>query len=101
MNLKVVHFIILNPGAFAGCHDYISADTQYKTCVQDYCRDPEYICDNFASYADQCRAAGGSLGNWRDSISECGLSLKLKFVLIGSKNMAIDESSKSDSKSSQ
>ncbi|PIK62565.1 putative IgGFc-binding protein [Apostichopus japonicus] len=66
-------YSLIDPnGVFAACHDFILPDVHYKTCIDDFCLDEEVLCDNIASYASQCLAAGGQLNNWRQTIPACG-----------------------------
>lgn len=70
--------VILSTGAFSSCHDYVDPEPYHETCVYDLCvtlPDEELRCNNFESYADACRDAGGNTNNWRDAVPACGKCL--------------------------
>ena len=47
----------------------------YQACVYDLCAtlpDDGVLCDSLTEYAQACREAGGSPGDWRAETPQCG-----------------------------
>ncbi|KAJ8038778.1 IgGFc-binding protein [Holothuria leucospilota] len=71
------HELIRELGAFSSCHDYVDPEPYHETCVYDLCvtlPEEELRCNNFETYADACRDAGGNTNNWRDAVPACAFN---------------------------
>lgn len=62
-------------GPFEGCHDFLDPSGIFDTCVTDVCAmtDKETaLCTNVRLYVQKCIDAGGSPGNWWETVTVCG-----------------------------
>ena len=69
------HPLIAKNGPFRDCHDLVDPDPYHDGCVYDLCAtlpDDDRLCDSLAEYAQACREAGGSPGDWRAETPQCG-----------------------------
>ena len=67
--------LIVETGPFAECHSYVDPTPYHEACVYDLCAmlpDDDVLCDSLAGYAQTCREAGGSPGDWRAETPQCG-----------------------------
>ncbi len=61
-------------GPFRDCLDLVDPTPYHEACVYDLCAtlpDDDVLCNSLAEYAQACREAGGSPGDWR-SDTKCG-----------------------------
>ncbi|PIK53132.1 putative IgGFc-binding protein [Apostichopus japonicus] len=61
-------------GPFSQCHGFANPDNLFETCVYDVCAagTNEVFCSNLRKYAEDCIQAGGTPGEWWNSVPECG-----------------------------
>ena len=75
MAQDLCYILVVERGPFAGCHSYVDPTPYHEACVYDLCAtlpDDDVLCDSLAEYAQACREAGGSPGDWRAETPQCG-----------------------------
>lgn len=57
-----------------GCHSLVNYKLYQQHCQDDVCRaeDMELQCRSLGDYAMACAKLGVVLGNWRESVPDCG-----------------------------
>ncbi|XP_072283431.1 IgGFc-binding protein-like [Pyxicephalus adspersus] len=61
--------IVDSQGPFKECHQLVSPDTYFQSCLTDFCsgpRDQEALCASLQSYTTLCQEQGGKVAPWRD-----------------------------------
>ena len=69
------YVVIAGNGPFISCFELVDPAPYHFSCVYDLCAtlpDDDVLCDSLAVYAQACRDAGGSPGDWRDETPQCG-----------------------------
>ena len=69
------YVLIVANGPFKECYDLVDPTPYHEACVYDLCAtlpEDDVLCDSLAEYAQACRNADGSPGDWRAETSQCG-----------------------------
>ena len=69
------YILIVGTGPFTQCFEFVDPTPYHEACVYDLCAtlpDDDLLCDSLAEYAQACRDAGASPGDWRSETSQCG-----------------------------
>ena len=75
MAQDLCYILVVERGPLAECHDLVDPSPYHEACVFDLCAtlpDDDVLCDSLAEYAQACREAGGSPGDWRAETPQCG-----------------------------
>ncbi|PIK34071.1 putative IgGFc-binding protein [Apostichopus japonicus] len=68
------YYLVDEYGPFEDCLDVVDPSPYYGGCIYDLCYtlpDDDLLCASLTAYAEACREAGVTLGDWRSDVSQC------------------------------